>query len=372
MTSERVIATRLAWIDDIKLFAICCVMVGHVSATFFANEPGRQWLHHVLISWSMPLFFFVSGITSWGGISRIKDVADVESYVRRMAYRLMVPSLTFAALLGVIDVTSSVHFIRGIALLAAIAVFLISRKRGGFDNHRTIALYILYGMLFAHIVGGVFSSFWFFPCLLRTLIIPAIIFGLTRPRTTMQWMLCASVVYVVLLLVGLRFDANAELGSYYLLGLFLRRMNQHNHKRPVMVVPLLAIAVVATYNFRFHSFYGNHYWGLVASGQWTILLFRQLAGIAWCMMFWQLFMALNHTYDSVSRLGSKTLAIYGVHVVLIETFRQHFFYVGHGVSVYIYELLFVSMLLTVSTIIIRFAMMHWITRQMVCGNQELS
>ena len=58
---------RVAWIDNIKLFAIISVMIGHVSATFFSGEPYKDIVHHVLISWSMPLFIFpkIRKLSQW-------------------------------------------------------------------------------------------------------------------------------------------------------------------------------------------------------------------------------------------------------------------------------------------------------------------
>lgn len=65
---------RESWIDNAKFFAIVMVMFAHCSASFFENEPGRLWVHHLIQSSMMPLFFFLSGVTSY---KRVTDLSTL-------------------------------------------------------------------------------------------------------------------------------------------------------------------------------------------------------------------------------------------------------------------------------------------------------
>lgn len=52
---------RLNYIDELKGFAILCVVIGHVML-FCLNSSDTSLCYHVITSFHMPLFAFLSGL----------------------------------------------------------------------------------------------------------------------------------------------------------------------------------------------------------------------------------------------------------------------------------------------------------------------
>lgn len=56
---------RQPWLDNIKFFAIFCVVLGHTLGFLTRHEiAGYEWIQGVIVSFNMPLFFMLSGFSS--------------------------------------------------------------------------------------------------------------------------------------------------------------------------------------------------------------------------------------------------------------------------------------------------------------------
>ena len=49
---------RISWIDDAKMFAMFCVVFGHVSGLFSNKLVGFYPINTAIVSFNMPLFVF--------------------------------------------------------------------------------------------------------------------------------------------------------------------------------------------------------------------------------------------------------------------------------------------------------------------------
>lgn len=91
----KLINQRIAWIDNIKLFAILCVILYH-SSSFVTHEIySAGW---ILETFNMALFFFISGLTSYYSIGKIMCLKDLISYVYKKFIRMLLPCI-FVSLL---------------------------------------------------------------------------------------------------------------------------------------------------------------------------------------------------------------------------------------------------------------------------------
>ena len=86
---------RIAWIDNIKLFAILCVVLYH-SCALVANE--KYYVGWVIETFNMALFFFLSGLTSYGSVGRIVGFKDLVDFGKKKFLRIMLPCM-FVSLL---------------------------------------------------------------------------------------------------------------------------------------------------------------------------------------------------------------------------------------------------------------------------------
>ena len=97
MASDTVITNkgRIAWIDNIRFFAMLCVILYHSSALVINEYYYAGW---IIESFNMALFFFLSGLISYHSIENIKTFKDWFDFFKKKFTRIMLPCL-FVSLL---------------------------------------------------------------------------------------------------------------------------------------------------------------------------------------------------------------------------------------------------------------------------------
>lgn len=96
LTDRKKERPRIAWIDIAKGIAILLVVIGHcipdAASSTGISVPAYRWLHHVIYSFHMPLFFFLAGymIVRQNILHSGKGAVDI---VKSRWKRLMVPYL---------------------------------------------------------------------------------------------------------------------------------------------------------------------------------------------------------------------------------------------------------------------------------------
>lgn len=114
--------TRLLYVDQLRLFAVMTVFLGHVCEVF---SPFDDWhitnversrvageITVILAPWVMPLFMLLAGVSAWHSLQRRSNGA----YVRERVLRLLLP------------------LIAGILLLVSPQVYLERRLNGQFSG----------------------------------------------------------------------------------------------------------------------------------------------------------------------------------------------------------------------------------------------
>ncbi len=93
--ASNVSKNRIAWIDNIRLFAILCVMLYH-SSQLVENKVYFGW---IIESFNMPLFFFLSGFTSAKSLLNISDFKGLYDFVKKRFVRIMLPCIFVSMLI---------------------------------------------------------------------------------------------------------------------------------------------------------------------------------------------------------------------------------------------------------------------------------
>lgn len=86
---------RIAWIDNVRFFAMLCVILYHSSALV---ENEYYYVGWIIESFNMALFFFLSGLTSYGSIGGIEGLKGWFEFFKKKFIRIMLPCL-FVSLL---------------------------------------------------------------------------------------------------------------------------------------------------------------------------------------------------------------------------------------------------------------------------------
>ena len=86
---------RIAWIDNIRLFAILCVILYH-SSQLVDNKVYFGW---IIESFNMPLFFFLSGFTSEKSLLNISGFKGLYDFVKKRFVRIMLPCIFVSMLI---------------------------------------------------------------------------------------------------------------------------------------------------------------------------------------------------------------------------------------------------------------------------------
>ncbi|MGK7376367.1 acyltransferase family protein [Planococcus sp. 1R117A] len=149
---------RETWIDIAKGLGIIVVVISH---------SGNDFAYHYFFWFHMPLFFILSGYT----FKEITTKKDFKAWTKRVAYRSLLPYLSFGVLIFII-------------------YSLISSYLGKFNLTAAgeIFMNLIYG---GQELTGYFGVFWFITCLLVTQVLFAFILLLFKSHI-MRLLLIAS------------------------------------------------------------------------------------------------------------------------------------------------------------------------------------
>ena len=154
---------RVSWIDDAKMFAMFCVVFGHVSGLFSNNIVGFYPINTAIVSFNMPLFVFLSGYTAGKSINKIKSYGILWNYFKKVGLRILVPALTFSSLAWLY--TGDFEYFKGTTwflnmLFRALLLFACSHFIVGFlpiKRFRNLVKYMLF-MLFMYYASGKYTA----------------------------------------------------------------------------------------------------------------------------------------------------------------------------------------------------------------------
>lgn len=93
---------RLRYIDATRGFAIFLVVLGHVLNIGMNNYDENHFLHRLIYSFHMPLFFFLSGFVSYKPLEKWSFLFFID-YIKRKSVQLLLPTYLFFVTATVIN-----------------------------------------------------------------------------------------------------------------------------------------------------------------------------------------------------------------------------------------------------------------------------
>ena len=105
---------RLPWIDNMKMVAMMAIILGHSYSYLHGTKiEGATLVQNVLISFAIPMFMFVAGITSYSGATRCETLQDLIVYIEKITLRLGVPNFLFTNITGLVQNVHDSEWIKG-------------------------------------------------------------------------------------------------------------------------------------------------------------------------------------------------------------------------------------------------------------------
>lgn len=132
ISGERGFLQREAWIDNIKMFAILCVVVSHCFH-YFTLQPYEVFpIRPFINAFNMHLFALISGYNVYRSMSKIDSLKNLISYVDKLSLRIALPCVAYSLISHIVTNVFIKHSYTGSLLwilvfaLFCVAVWLIT------------------------------------------------------------------------------------------------------------------------------------------------------------------------------------------------------------------------------------------------------
>lgn len=232
---------RVAWLDNVKMYAMLWVILGHVMTIVIKTNvdlSGRV-MEHFIVAFNMPLFVMLSGYSNFNAFNRIVDKQGLWNFIKKSTIRILLPVVTFC----VIGMTPN---------------FLLSPF--WFLN---MILYLMLGFSVIHFV----------------------VYALHK-----QHLFGVSLLIFVLAFIGLNVLWIGEMCTYYAVGLLCKRYGVFDRPRRFLfpVILFVGIALFAIvwssghYSIKESSFYHSGFSQLLSKGYLFLWAERQILAIVLC------------------------------------------------------------------------------------------
>lgn len=76
---------RVAWLDNVKMYAMLWVILGHVMTIVIKTNvdlSGRV-MEHFIVAFNMPLFVMLSGYSNFNAFNRIVDKQGLWNFIKK-------------------------------------------------------------------------------------------------------------------------------------------------------------------------------------------------------------------------------------------------------------------------------------------------
>lgn len=324
---------RIAWIDNVRLFAILCVVFGH---SCFHCDPeklgysiwGFQWLTAFIVSFNMQLFVFLSGYCAWKGIEHIDTLKKLTEYWLKISKRVAIPAFVFNFWGGIIQ-NSVDRDIKGTIVCAGVVLFscltyYIGKKVRFKWIYESFAYIVLAYTLFR-------SGFWFFTMLLQIMVMMSLVWYL-KNRIGQAWVLVPLlfVSFIVSLMIRASWTHTEEFVPFFVGGMlmgkydFVRKLGQ----KPWLMLFFMALGLLSFPLVRDMDFYSISLMNLCSEGVSYIFVIRQLCAFCWILFFCLLFNTVINGRGTITKWGGYTLSIYMIHALINGYLREYILFMS--------------------------------------------
>lgn len=294
---------RIAWIDNVRVFAILMVILGHSLISPNAT-PIVRWI----IAFNMPLFVIISGYCAYHTLSVPATWKEFPAYLEKTTKHILFPALMGTMAVSLVNQVEKGLWLRlvlyFIANILAITIFI---KK---DDNK-IAAYAFKAMLvFSVFVSFLKSPYWFLTMTWTVLVVYRILTMLLKDKI----LLISFPAFGVALTYS--YFANnshfiSEFFLYFIVGLMMRKYSDVKVNYYVVLTLCLLIGI-ETYTFCENkiNFYKISMTDLLFSTNWYYWILRQIGAICWSSVLIMIFRSASSRYSAFSSLGGGTLGIY--------------------------------------------------------------
>lgn len=324
---------RIAWLDNAKMVAMICVIIGHTGGLFANGIPGR--LMGIIVGFNMPLFVLLSGLVSLGALFRIVDFTSLVAYLEKILWRMVVPAVALSA---IDQAAKGLLFARKLWVLYFCIAFFhwaVYRKPSKDKKlskilQRLVLLFNVSIVTFLLVSSLWLNMFWFLAMLMKLQLSAAFIRYILNFSQNSQK---AQIVIISLMLwIGSYFVFDGwtfEMSIYFGIGLLVKHNNIVDRiyqmklwLSGVFFVAGCTLCRLYTINC---GFYDSSLNSLLINGEAYIYVIRVIVAILLCCAIIRWIYALSNEYNRFSRAGSRSMAFYTIHALFLETILSDFY-----------------------------------------------
>lgn len=318
---------RLAWLDNAKMVAMICVIIGHIGPLLINGWPFQ--IGSLIVSFNMPLFVMLAGITGLSGIARVHDYKTLLEYLDKVLWRMVVPAVALSAInqawLGLILARKLWVVFAIITLL----LWLLKRySSSGVITSKWVKMLCAIMkdifVVFLLVSSTWLNMFWFLTMLLKLQVFSAcaiMVLCLIHISQKIQILLLACGIWIISYLM---FDSwTFEMSIYFAIGLLLKQcgfvdrvLNMPYWLSAIFTVIGISICYIWTGGY---GFYSHTIDSLVQDGNVYIYILRVIAAICLSIAIIRWVFGLSGVYNWFSHAGSRSMAFYIIHVLILET-----------------------------------------------------
>lgn len=339
---------RLPWLDNAKMVAMICVIIGHTGSLFANGFPSR--LLGIIVGFNMPLFVLLSGLVSLGALSRLVDFRSLADYYEKILWRMMIPAVALSA---IDQAVKGMLFARKLWILYFFIVLLIwfvFRKPLIKEKMSKVPEKLLLFCKFAFVIFLLVSSlwlnmFWFLSMLMKLQLSTACIrYILNFTQISQKTQI---VVISLLLWIGSYFFFDGwtfEMSIYLGIGLLIKQYEIIDtiFRMRLWVSALkffLGCIICRLYTIDY-GFYGSSLHVLLTQGLAYIYILRVIVALLLSSAIIRWVFALSKTYNWFSHAGSRSMAFYTIHALILETVLKGFYVENFDNYMWIFGFLF--------------------------------
>lgn len=364
---------RLPWLDNAKMLAMLCVVVGHVAALFDNGFP--SFIQGLIVAFNMPLFVLLSGYTSLGGLLRIGTFRNLVDYAEKIFWRMVMPAVCLSAL---DQAWRGLILARKLWILYGILAFVLWLVGKYKDQRFPYLLSRIIEAVRVLLVGFLLYSslnlniYWFLSMLMKLQLLAAmIIVG--------KWVNVSTgclIAVVSIMLWGISFllfdDWSFEMSAYFAIGLVMKQAGFFDrilHLNLWGSVVLFFVGCILCRLFTIdYGFYTNGLNSLIRQGLYHIYPLRIFVAMSISFAIIRWVYAMSHEYTWFSKMGSFTLAFYTIHCLILDDFLKPYIHFDNPANyMWIFGIMATIALTVVTYIIIRVSERWIVSRRLVLG-----
>lgn len=287
---------RIAWIDNIRAFAIILVILEHSLRVVFGGPLVR-----LIIAFDMPLFVIISGYCAFHNLASDVTFRDFIGYTEKVTKHILLPAFMGTIFVGILHKIEDGLWIRVILYAIANVAIIILYVKKDVNKWTRLAFKLL--LLFCIVSAFCKNPYWFLT-MIWTLLVS---FRLLTILLNHRIFLITFVAFVVAIICSYYFDNVyyiSEFFLYFIVGLLLKK-HEHKIHRYYLIFSVCLLIGVETYFLCGEriSFYSYSMTDLLLSSDWHYWIMRQVGAVCWCVMFIMLFRSVSLRYSNLSSIG---------------------------------------------------------------------